>query len=385
MDINFRRITTSGLFIPEIDGLRFIAISSVILFHLSNFLHANYLLENIFFRDLCKLFNTGYLGVELFFTISGFILAGPFARHYILQDGNNVSLVNYFKRRLTRLEPPYIIAMTLFLLASVFVAKKIAFNDGVISYFSSIFYLHNFIFPLELPFLNSPAWSLEIEVQFYILTPLLSLLFKVKSAFYRRSILVGIIFILSFINANIPMPFTSIIVFLHYFLIGFLLLDFKLVPLKTVIYPKYSKYIGILFFILIWFMDFANAKYGLQRFMLDLGLICSIFVFYYSALIVKDFKLITKPLVTNIGGMCYSIYLIHSPIIVAVTPLFLKHSFTNNLVVNTVITATLVILTILLISSVFFLLIERPCMDKFWVNKLFARISSMIMKKSVQS
>ncbi len=55
----------------------------------------------------------GDRGVELFFVISGMILAMPFARQY-LTDGKSVSLRKYYMRRVTRLEPPYILSVILF-------------------------------------------------------------------------------------------------------------------------------------------------------------------------------------------------------------------------------------------------------------------------------
>src|SRR6266513_382861 len=90
----FRRITTSGNFIPEIDGLRFIAISSVVLDHIA-----------LYVTDLSRhpmgLFELGGRGVELFFVISGFILAVPFASQHLC-GGPRLGLRKYFLRRITR-------------------------------------------------------------------------------------------------------------------------------------------------------------------------------------------------------------------------------------------------------------------------------------------
>jgi peptidoglycan/LPS O-acetylase OafA/YrhL len=111
MKLSFKRITSSGSFIPEIDGLRFIAIVSVVLHHISAFLFIK--VEKFYntpldFPILNKVLSHGRLGVPLFFVISGFILGMPFAKYYI-EKGDRINLKKYFLRRLTRLEPPYII------------------------------------------------------------------------------------------------------------------------------------------------------------------------------------------------------------------------------------------------------------------------------------
>src|SRR5262252_8329701 len=103
--LQFRRITTQGRFIAQIDGLRFVAIASVVLFHIyANFENGIIPAPRTFHPDLPK------RGVELFFAISGFILGIPFASHFLRQDAR-VDLKGYFLRRLTRLEPPYFISL----------------------------------------------------------------------------------------------------------------------------------------------------------------------------------------------------------------------------------------------------------------------------------
>ena len=118
MKLSFKRIISSGSFIPEIDGLRFIAITSVVLFHWSVFLNEKYVnqsLDTFDYSFLKHLLSHGRIGVPLFFTISGFIIAMSFAKFH-LGNGNPVSLKQYLLRRLTRLEPPYILIMIRFYL-----------------------------------------------------------------------------------------------------------------------------------------------------------------------------------------------------------------------------------------------------------------------------
>lgn len=114
-----RRITTSGKYIPEIDGLRFVAILSVVLFHVPGQIPLGGPHTGLFWYVI----SNGKRGVELFFVISGFILAFPFASN-ILRGSKSVSLGSYFLRRVTRLEPPYIIAILVRLPLLVFVMHK---------------------------------------------------------------------------------------------------------------------------------------------------------------------------------------------------------------------------------------------------------------------
>jgi peptidoglycan/LPS O-acetylase OafA/YrhL len=103
-----KRTTSGGNFIPEIDGLRFIAVISVVLFHIVNHYIDKCsfaLTESIAATHFVQYFGNG---VYLFFAISGFILALPFAKHYLISEPKP-KLKAYFLRRLTRLEPPSII------------------------------------------------------------------------------------------------------------------------------------------------------------------------------------------------------------------------------------------------------------------------------------
>lgn len=102
-----RRTTSGGQWIPEIDGLRFIAIASVFLFHVLGQVQMRsgrvLPIENAW-RLLFLPLSNGDRGVQLFFVISGMILARPFARHYLAGE-ERVDLRKYYLRRLTRLKP----------------------------------------------------------------------------------------------------------------------------------------------------------------------------------------------------------------------------------------------------------------------------------------
>ena len=382
MKISFKRITSSGSFIPEIDGLRFIAITSVVFFHLSGFLTAkdgNHYVDTIDYSFFKHLLSHGHLGVPLFFAISGFILGMPFAKYYIAK-GNPISLKKYFLRRLTRLEPPYILTMTILLLGAVYVAKSISLNDGIKSYFSSIIYSHNFIYPGHLPFLNRVTWSLEVEVQFYILAPIMAFIFLIKSSSVRRISLFSIAVLFMILNnfGFNPLNFTSLVSYFQYFLIGFLLADLYVSDSRIFPKRKYDYLIGFVFFLTIWLFDNEDFVSNSQKFVWEFIQVISIFFLYYFVLFHKIFKILSFRLITNIGGMCYSIYLLHYSIISMFGNPLLGFAFSKYSFVNTSIYALILIFIIFIISSTFFLLIERPCMNKDWYKKIFKRRISRV-------
>ena len=103
---SLRRITTSGQYFPEIDGLRFVAIFSVVFFHV----YAQTRKEAPLPPVLDTFISHGDRGVRLFFAISGFILALPFCAQFHGAH-RKVDLRRYFLRRLTRLEPPYLLSL----------------------------------------------------------------------------------------------------------------------------------------------------------------------------------------------------------------------------------------------------------------------------------
>lgn len=371
----FRRIISSGDFIPEIDGLRFIAIASVFFYHLNGFIQPkiqNNYLNNFSSDILDEILSVGYFGVQLFFVISGFILSRPFAKMYI-NDGPKVIIKKYFYRRLTRLEPPYILVMSALLFGSIYVAKNLSPDEALRSYLFSIFYVHTLFYD-GLPLLNVVAWSLEVEIQFYILMPFLALIFKIHNKTYRRMLIVYLIFsslVFAWINF---FNFKSILNYLHYFLIGMLLADYSLykgIGKKNI---KFAVFLSTISFISIWGIEIIIKNYKSHKLFLETLQMLSIFLFYYIAIINKSIKFLKVPIITTIGGMCYTIYLVHYPIISVIGNPLVKISFSNSSIIDAFVYSLILTFVCLLISSLFFLIIERPCMDKDWFKKLIIKL-----------
>src|SRR5258708_32661948 len=154
------------------DRLRFVAISMVVLFHLNG----DWMAKPTFYEPrpsapdwLCRAALVGSHGVELFFVISGFILALPFAAH-LLAGEPGVSLRKYYLRRLTRLEPPYFV--TVFLLLALGGWVHHGARSAILPHLAaSLGYLHNLIYGGHGTVIGG-ALSFGIEVQVYLLVPL---------------------------------------------------------------------------------------------------------------------------------------------------------------------------------------------------------------------
>ena len=227
------RVTSTGEYVAAADGFRFVSILAVLLDHSTYHflaLRTGAKLGSEYFKHfdsgLVHFFYLGYVGVLLFFAISGFVLGLPFARAW-LSGRRKPSLRQYFLRRVTRIEPPYILNLAICFL---FVGGLAYLAGRERPFVASLFYLHNIVYG-KYSSINNVAWSLEIEVQFYILAPLLAYVFAVRSAFWRRSILVSAMAAFGLLANFQLLPHGpahlryTLLSFLQYFLAGFLVAD----------------------------------------------------------------------------------------------------------------------------------------------------------------
>lgn len=374
----FRRITTNQLYFPEIDGIRFLAILLVVLFHIHGYFTGKntfrladdpnqYDLLNTFLRN-------GDRGVEFFFVLSGFILCLPFAHQYI-NHGKKVHLKKYYLRRVTRLEPPYFLAMTGIFLMQLAMKVHPA-NVLLPSWLASLVYAHNFIFH-HAPLLTVVAWSLEIEIQFYIMAPLL---FRVLALgkIPRRMILTAGMIALITCQRFYPLPPQTLNIygFAQYFLAGILLSDFYVSDTYSAFFKKnWLALPAVITLITIIFLPIKNLTVSEDVvFASRMALPFLLCFFYYIVMknpAVK--KVFSYKFVPIIGGMCYSIYLLHYTVISIFGRVTMHARFTGYYIPNLALQIVVLCIPVLIFSSIFYLYIERPFMSSKWLD--------MIMKK----
>jgi peptidoglycan/LPS O-acetylase OafA/YrhL len=364
------RDTSSGQFIAEIDGLRFVAIAAVVLFHLGWYLTSKTGRVDEF-DPLAELLSRGYLGVQLFFVISGFVIALPFARGHLFQ-GRIPRIREFFFRRLTRLEPPYIVNL-LFRFAMLCLLSLDSAGNLLPHLLASVGYLHNIIYAREST-VNFVAWSLEIEFQFYLLAPFICSVFLVRSRPARRSLLVVLMVfftVLTYFSTS-PRYHLSLFCALKYFLTGFLLVDIYLVDWKQK--PACASLRWDLVSLLAWCSICALSFQGKIG---ELFLSVPIFLAYLAAFKGPlSNRFFCRPLIYSIGGMCYTIYLYHYSLISALGRFVVKLEPLSEAPLWLFITvASLVILPVtLLFCTIMFILVEKPCMKKDWYLRRSGRL-----------
>jgi peptidoglycan/LPS O-acetylase OafA/YrhL len=363
----YQRITSSGQFIPEIDGLRFIAIFSVFVYHLAGDILRHSPPQYGHSLQAHPLFNLTQqlsIGVPLFFIISGFILGLPFATR--LEKGQSLSLKKYFLRRLTRLEPPYALSMLLLFVLKI-VGGRGSFTHLLPYLGASVAYIHNLVYG-EPSIISVVAWSLEIEVQFYILAPLLSLVFLLNPVVRGALLIAGCagFSAVSVAFAYNPFVHLSLLGNAQYFLAGFLLVDLYQLGRGKSRMPTW-----------VWDMICAVGWGGVFiGLVVNATFTLAIIPFLVPVLYFATFeagvvnRLLTNLWITTIGGMCYTIYLLHNYAIALLG--FRTESIGAGLPFEVRLLIQMVLISpgVVVVSAFYFRFVERPCMYPDWPRQL---------------
>ncbi len=144
----------------EIDLLRFLAALAIVLFHYSYRGHAADDLTVMSYPALAPVFKYGYLGVELFFMISGFV---------ILMTAANRSLGEFVIARIVRLYPAFWTCCTITFLVTLVIGEP-PHSASLARYLANMTMLSGFVGIVSI---DGAYWSLFVELQFYVLAALL--------------------------------------------------------------------------------------------------------------------------------------------------------------------------------------------------------------------
>ncbi|MEE4211107.1 MAG: acyltransferase family protein [Parvularcula sp.] len=187
-------------YLPHIDGLRAIAVMAVVLFHFG-------------FG-----FPGGYVGVDVFFVISGFLITGILARQI---EAGTFSYGGFLYRRMRRLMPSMLIVTGVTMAAALMIMIPSDRADAARSAIASLFYIANWHFFRDIGYFNEAAttkpflhmWSLAVEEQFYLVMPIGLLLLHRLGAWPHRLAIIASLLLLSFAAAAFFMTVSANAVF----------------------------------------------------------------------------------------------------------------------------------------------------------------------------
>jgi len=338
---------------PDIDGLRAVAVICVILFHFNS-----------------EFLIGGYLGVDIFFVISGYLITRLISK--ALQQ-KEFSILSFWKRRINRLLPSMLLMLIVTLLTAtilLFGSERLTLSNNAVAAFTS--WSNIFLWKVtdgywaenaaSMPLLHT--WSLSVEEQFYLIFPFaLMLLYKLKN----RLALVSAVFITMLASYWLNRVYggysasaieNSIVsfYFLHTRLWELLLGSLvSFLPPFQHTQKSWSRILGLtgpitgLVFIVISVV--VIGKNDIDRIDTALACIGSGLLIYFGG---QDFLskfLLSNRLMIYIGKLSYSLYLWHWPVIVFSGYLILEPTWREH---------SLILLLIIILSLIAHYLIEKP-------------------------
>ena len=297
---------------PEIDGIRAIAVLSVVFYHLEY-----------------KFIPGGFVGVDVFFVISGYLIT-----RLLLKDAQsgNFSFKRFYLRRIRRLGPALLATLALTFLVSAVYLTPGHFQRFSGAMVASVFSVSNFYFWFESGYFDASAelkpllhtWSLSVEEQFYLVWPALIAVLALRP----RWMLPLVVLLLSVLSLLAARWFTAFEPSASFFLMPFRVYEFGIGA-------------GLALWQLLWLPEHqARVNKWLQEALCALGmaLIAYSALAYSKATPFPDVNalvpcvgaalliafgqarylgwLLRNPLSVWFGKISYSLYLVHWPIVV---------------------------------------------------------------------
>jgi peptidoglycan/LPS O-acetylase OafA/YrhL len=177
-------------FRPDIEGLRAVAVCLVVLYHAG-----------------LPFLKGGFIGVDIFFVLSGYLITGLLVRE--LNSSGGINLSRFYARRVRRLLPALTLVVVVVCLIQAAISSPIAQHDALnaalaaLLYSSNIYFAHMQVHYFAQAFTSGPlvhTWSLAVEEQIYFVWPIfLLLLTRMVNSLRIRILLIAALTALSFI------------------------------------------------------------------------------------------------------------------------------------------------------------------------------------------
>ncbi|MBH03766.1 MAG: hypothetical protein CMP08_06550 [Xanthomonadales bacterium] len=342
--------------VDEIDGMRAIAVAAVLAFHA--------------FPGLVP---GGYIGVDIFFVISGFIITRIYYDKLITK---RTSLSEFYARRIRRLMPVYLFVILFSTIGAYFVLDPPLLKNYSESLAAQVVYLQNFAFwvqgsyfavPLSKPLLHT--WSLAVEEQFYLIYAIPVLLAR----WWPKAALVLILLIASLSYAvgdvlAVVSPKTNFFLLparIWEFALGFGVA--RLAAARLCSFGGYSVTAGLaMAFAAIFLFEESTLFPGPQALLACLGT-CFVILGCDSPSLPN--RLLCSTPLRYVGQRSYSLYLWHWPIISLVAT-YLGHTLSPEL-------GALALLLSLVLAHFSYAYIEQPFQQRQILGELLPMLASV--------
>ncbi|MDH4319138.1 MAG: acyltransferase, partial [Desulfobulbaceae bacterium] len=359
----------------DIDGLRALAVLSVILFHLE-----------------VALFRGGFIGVDIFFVISGFLITRLITDE--VEKKKSFSFSNFYARRAKRIFPALFFTLWLSLVLAYFFFPPQHYERFGGALLHAISSLSNFYFWNESGYFDTASefkpllhtWSLSVEEQFYLFWPLTLVLFLKSARRYMAPLLIAAMGMGSYILNHLFGDGSVELISAWFPTVGAWFSDGRATIFFLTPFRVFEFSIGAL---AVWLIRFQPKNKFINETIVLLGLSMVVYpiLTYTKEIIFPSYnallpcfgamlliyggtttpyssKLLANPLAVHVGLISYSFYLIHWPIIV-----FYKYRKVDGLVA----TDKYLILFACYLAAVFmYHFIEQPVrrgvLSKLWSN-----------------
>jgi peptidoglycan/LPS O-acetylase OafA/YrhL len=312
---------------PDIDGLRAFAVFSVMFFHLDFEFAAG-----------------GFIGVDIFFVISGFLITGIIKREVDSTGGFNYT--NFYTHRLRRLFPALFVTLLVCTIVAILLLSPLHLEKVGGSVIHALASFSNIYFWVEAGYFDSASdvkpflhtWSLSVEEQFYLLWPLLFVfILKTKSRIMMILTLGGMTVISIILNylfqdgqVNTVSKISSyagklisdgrstifyLLPFrLYEFALGGVLVYASVFPIKNKMANEFILLLGMILVAYSFFMFSEETLFPSYNALIPcVGAVLIIYSGNKSKFIGR---LLRNNTIVGIGLISYSLYLVHWPIIV---------------------------------------------------------------------
>jgi peptidoglycan/LPS O-acetylase OafA/YrhL len=289
-------------------------------------------------------FSKGYLGVDIFFVISGYVITQRIFQNYIIEK--KINLLSFYLKRFKRIIPNlfFIIGIT-YIFYSIFGPPNLSLWNETISGlfgFSNFYYLFNKKGYFENIFEDPLAhtWSLGVEEQFYLFYPLL--IFLIYSLKSNKHLILNIILILIFcfslffykegIKTNPTFTFFFSPLRFWEFIFGGLLFfySYKI---------KKSDFLSIVCLLIIAYLIFNTKSYDFFWLNLSIIILSGFFIVFFD-----KFTFVENKIFVYFGNISYSFYLWHLPVIFFLD-LYVQNIYYIDIVLSFIVTTLLSIFT----------------------------------------